>query len=120
MLFHWYQFLRLVLCIFMQYTNDMKILPEPVVFEWDEGNIDKNFIKHAVTSEEAEEVFINQPLIVATDLKHSALENRFHALGRTSKNRKLFVSFTIREYKVRIISIRDMNKKEVLVYDKKT
>lgn len=90
----------------------MKILPEPVVFEWDKGNINKNFISHNVTNKEAEEVFSNKPL-VSEDTKHSTTEKRFQALGKTDKGRLLFISFTIRNEKVRIISARDMNKKEV-------
>lgn len=94
----------------------MKILPEPVVFEWDKGNIDKNFISHDVTNREAEEVFSNKPL-VSEDVKHSAVEKRFQALGKTNKGRLLFVSFTIRNEKIRIISVRDMNKKEVKTHE---
>lgn len=94
----------------------MKILPEPAVFEWDKGNIDKNFISHNVTNKEAEEVFNNQPL-VSEDIKHSTLEKRFQALGKTDKGKLLFISFTMRNEKVRVISARDMNKKEVKIYE---
>lgn len=94
----------------------MKILPEPVVFEWDKGNIDKNFISHSVTNKEAEEVFSNKPLIWE-DIKHSTAEKRFQALGKTDKGRLLFISFTIRNEKIRVISVRDMNKKEVKIHE---
>lgn len=90
----------------------MKILPEPISFEWDEGNTDKNLIRHNVTNQESEEVFSNKPLLVNEDKEHSKYELRFQALGRTNKNRLLFVSFTIRNKKVRMISARDMSKKE--------
>lgn len=96
----------------------MKTLPKPIAFEWDRGNIDKNFINHSVANKEAEEVFSNQPFAAAEDVKHSSAEERFQALGQTDKGRLLFVSFTIRGEKVRIISARDMNKKEVKVYEK--
>lgn len=95
----------------------MKILPEPVVFEWDKGNINKNFIKHNVTDKEAEEAFSSKPPLVSKDIKHSRLEKRLQALGVTDQGRLLFVSFTIRNEKVRIISARDMNKKEVKIYE---
>ncbi len=95
----------------------MKILPEPVVFEWDNGNKDKNFIRHGVTNKEAEEVFNNEPPLLSEDVKHSTRERRFQTLGKTDEGRLLFVSFTIRNDKVRIISARDMNKKEVKVYE---
>lgn len=81
-------------------------MSEPLSFEWDTGNTSKNFEKHLVTNQEAEEVFINQPLVVIADIKHSMTERRFQALGKTNNNRPLFLSFTIRNNKVRIISIR--------------
>jgi uncharacterized DUF497 family protein len=96
----------------------IRILPDPVSFEWDKGNIDKNYIKHKVTNQEAEEVFSNEPLIISEDVKHSFKEIRFKALGKTNKDRRLFASFMIRNDKVRVISIRDMNKKEVMAYEK--
>lgn len=96
----------------------MKILPKPLAFEWDKGNIDKNFLKHKVTNREAEEVFNIKRLIISEDIKHSKNERRFQALGKTNKNRRLFLSFVIRNDKVRIISARDMNKKEEVVYEK--
>lgn len=95
----------------------MKILPEPLSFEWDQGNIDKNLVKHGVINKEAEEMFSNKPLLVSEDVKHSSKERRFQALGKTDEKRLLFISFTIRNEKVRIISARDMNKKEVKVYE---
>lgn len=96
----------------------IKILPEPISFEWDKGNIDKNLKKHGVANQEAEEVFSNEPLIIAEDIKHSKKEIRFHALGKTNRKRHLFISFMIRSIKVRIISVRDMNKKEEVIYEK--
>lgn len=97
----------------------MNILPEPVIFEWDRGNKDKNFIQHGVTNKEAEEVFSNEPPLLSEDIKHSTdVEKRFQVLGRTNNGRLLFISFTVRNDKIRVISARDMNKKEVIVYEK--
>lgn len=96
----------------------MRILPEPIAFQWDKGNAVKNFKKHSVTTQEAEEVFANDPFITAEDVKHSSVERRFYGLGRTKTNRKLFVAFTVRDKKVRVISIRDMKKKERLSYER--
>jgi len=96
----------------------MKILPRPIAFQWDKGNIFKNAKKHDVTIQEAEEVFLNEPFIVADDVKHSnSTELRFYGLGRTKTNRKLFVAFTIRDKKIRVISIRDMKRKERSAYE---
>jgi len=96
----------------------VRILPNLITFDWDEGNIDKNLIKHNVTNQEAEEVFMNKPLLVNEDVEHSGQEIRYQALGKTNLNRLLFVSFTLRDQKVRPISVRDMNKKERRVYEK--
>lgn len=96
----------------------MKILPEPVAFLWDEGNIDKNLKKHKVTVLEAEEMFL-RGLFIVTDLAHSTKEEkRYQGLGKTKSSRLLFAAFTVRHGKVRIISIRDMNKREERVYEK--
>ncbi|HCC32184.1 MAG TPA: hypothetical protein DEQ03_19360 [Marinilabiliales bacterium] len=96
----------------------MVIIPEPISFEWDSGNIDKNLKRHKVSCQEAEEVFVNQPLIVVEDNKHSAIEKRYQALGKSGENRLLFISFTVKKQKIRIISIRDMDKKGKNEYKK--
>jgi hypothetical protein len=87
-------------------------------FDWDEGNARKNE-KHGVTKAEAEQVFLNQPLLLADDGKHSHRESRFQALGRTDQDRRLHVTFTERESGslIRPISARDMSRKERAVYD---
>lgn len=97
----------------------MKILPEPIEFDWDKGNIDKNYLAHNVTNQEAEEIFIEKSQIILGDEKHSLKEKRYMLCGTTAKGRKLAVIFTIRNDKVRIISARDMNIKERRAYEKK-
>ena len=87
-------------------------------FEWDEGNAHKNWVRHQVTPEEAEDVFFNDPLIVRSDVRHSKQEKRYYALGQTTGGRHLFVAFTIRRSNVRVISVRDMNRKEKDAYAK--
>lgn len=81
-------------------------------FDWDHGNQHKSWIKHGVTQGECEQIFFNNPLLLHDDLKHSALESRHYALGKTDQNRKLYVVFTIRKNLIRVISAREMNKKE--------
>lgn len=85
-------------------------------FQWDEGNLDKNWYLHQVTNGECEEVFFNLPLILASDTKHSQQEQRFYALGRTDRNRWLFIAFTVREELIRVISAREMNERETRKY----
>ncbi len=86
-------------------------------FEWDEHNAVKIWTRPRVSPFEIEEVFFNSPLVVADDLKHSEKEKRYYALGQTESARKLFVVFTIRGNKIRVISARDMSRKEREVYE---
>lgn len=88
-----------------------------VEFDWNEANIKKNEIKHKVYYKECEQAFLNDPVIYE-DFKHSKLEKRYHCLGKTDLNRFLFISFTIRDYKIRVISARPMSKKERRQYEK--
>jgi uncharacterized protein len=81
-------------------------------FEWDRGNIVKNWEKHKVGFWECEEVFLNRPLLAAEDEAHSQKERRFYALGKTDAARFLFLVFTVRQKRIRVISARDMNRKE--------
>lgn len=96
----------------------MIALNNPIVFEWDGGNIYKNLHKHNVDVQEAEQVFFNEPLIIYDDILHSTQEERFRALGTTNEGRKLMVVFTLRDNKIRVISTRDMPKKERSQYEK--
>jgi uncharacterized DUF497 family protein len=81
-------------------------------FDWDKANIEKNWQKHRVNPFECEEAFFNEPLYVYEDDKHSEKEARFYALGRTSAGRLLFIVFTIRGRLIRVISARNMSRKE--------
>lgn len=96
----------------------MEKLPTPLSFDWDEGNIDKNWKKHKVHFKEAEEVFLNKPLKTYIDVKHSQTEDRYIALGITNKGRMLIISFTIRSNIIRVISARTQSKKERKLYGK--
>ncbi|KQT48232.1 hypothetical protein ASG47_07670 [Devosia sp. Leaf420] len=88
-------------------------------FDWDAGNARKSVDKHGVSQAEAEQMFFNQPLLTLADAKHSDVEPRFHALGHSNDRRLLHVTFTLRhdETRIRVISARDMNRKERIVYE---
>jgi uncharacterized DUF497 family protein len=86
-------------------------------FDWDEGNIYKNEKKHNLKWQTIEEVFFNQPLLLLEDIKHSQSECRCFALGKTDSDDKLFIVFTRRSDKIRVISARLMNKKERTIYE---
>ncbi len=89
-------------------------------FQWDAGNSRKSEDKHGVTQAEAEQVFSNQPLLLAFDIAHSSTEQRIQAMGKTNAGRLLHVTFTIRGDLVRVISARPMHKKERAKYEKNT
>ena len=85
-------------------------------FQWDKGNIEKNWLKHSVNPSECEQIFFNIPLVIYNDTSHSEKENRYYSLGRTDSDRFIFIVFTIRKNQIRIISARVMNRKERKVY----
>jgi len=93
-------------------------LAECIGFDWDEGNARKIWEKHYVTPTECEQFFLNRPLIINSDDIHSQSEERFYSLGQANKGRKLFVVFTLRDNLIRVISARDMNRKEREVYER--
>lgn len=95
----------------------MSQLPEILEFEWDKGNIDKSYEKRGITPNEAEEVFLDQDILILEDIKHSKEEERFMALGKIFLGNILFLSYTIRKDKIRIISARFANKKERRLYE---
>ena len=97
-----------------------RVLGSVKKFDWDKGNINKNLLKHRVTNKEAEEIFSNEPRFIIEDEKHSIKEKRYMLWGTTNKRRRLTVIFTIRKSKVRIISSRDMNRKERSFYEKES
>lgn len=91
-------------------------------FDWDDGNARKSEDKHDVSMAEAEQVFFNDPLLLLEDVKHSQRENRNHALGKTDEGRLLHITFTLRHAgeKIRVISARDMHRKEGKIYEQAT
>ncbi len=91
-------------------------------FDWDAANSRKSEEKHGVTQVEAEQVFFNVPIVSMTDFKYSEEESRFHVLGKTNGGRQLHVTFTLRYKgrKIRVISAREMHRKERRIYEEKT
>lgn len=85
---------------------------KPLEFDWDTGNADKNLKKHGVGFKECEEAFFDPSVRILRDKEHSQKENRFVAFGRAEGGRKLFIVFTLRSRKIRVISARDQSRKE--------
>ena len=86
-------------------------------FQWDAGNSEKNWVTHKVTQSECEQVFLNRPILVDQPLGRQHHEPRYYALGLTENDRRLFIVFTVREEKIRVISARDMSRQERRAYE---
>lgn len=96
---------------------DLVKMPQYEEFDWDKNNIDKNEKKHGIFFKEGEEVFVDDPILYE-DLEHSINEKRFQCIGLTKTQKLLFISYTIRDKKIRIISARIASKKERGNYEK--
>lgn len=96
----------------------MRVDKSILQFEWDEGNRDKPK-KHGLTLEEKEEAFFDDKKVIFRDWKHSIAEQRITLLGKTKKDKLLNITFTVRKNKIRVITARPINKKEVQLYEKK-
>ncbi|HCG77448.1 MAG: hypothetical protein COZ37_05810 [bacterium (Candidatus Ratteibacteria) CG_4_10_14_3_um_filter_41_18] len=92
---------------------------QPEGFDWDKWNVEKNVIKHKVSPDESEEVFFNNPLVEKIPTTKEQREQRYYALGITDKGRNLTIIFTIRRKKIRVISARDMSRKERGHYERR-
>lgn len=90
---------------------------KPLEFDWNKHNQFKNWEKHKVDYQECEQVFFNKPVNFLYDKKHSQKEKRFIALGTTDRGRKLIITFTIRNKKIRVISARNQSQKERRLYE---
>ena len=86
-------------------------------FDWDRGNSQKNWDRHRVAFFECEEVFFHGPIVLPNP-KHSAAEVRYYAFGGTTRRRLLTIIFTLRRNKIRVISARDMSRRERRFYAK--
>ena len=84
-------------------------------FEWDAGNRPK--VEKRVPISVVESAFLGQPLISYDDT-HSKIEQRWFLMNQVEK-RHVFLIFTVRHKKIRIISARYMHKQEVNKYGKK-
>ena len=100
------------------YTMNEELFSTIEGYDWDKHNTEKILHKHGVLPMECEEALLGD-VIVVPDEKHSSIEQRYNALSATFAGKMLFIVFTIRNKKIRIISARPMNKKEREVYNEK-
>jgi uncharacterized DUF497 family protein len=96
--------------------KDVVSAPDVEGFDWTGGNAEKNWKRHGVAPAEVEQVFFNTPLLWGDDPAHSGAEVRCYALGQTDEGRALFVAFTMRGRRLRVVSARDMSRKERRAY----
>lgn len=97
----------------------MLVIKKPYEFIWDKGNSEKNFVSHNISNTECEEAFFDENKKILKDSLHSINEPRYILLGRNKKSKLLFVVFTMRGKKIRVISCRKISKiKEINLYEK--
>lgn len=88
-------------------------------FEWDKGNIDKSYRKHGISANETEQVFTDEDVQIERDIKHQEKEERYIAIGKNASDKILFIVFTVRRHKIRVISARIANQKERRLYEER-
>lgn len=99
----------------VKYMDFSKIFSNAITFDWDNGNLEHTK-KHGFSYKECEQIFYNKPILISPDEIHSGIEQRFRVLGKTKLDRLTVLVFTLRWGKIRVISARDQNKKEKLIY----
>ena len=100
----------------LRISEPTKVVRTILQFEWDQGNRGKNFKKHKVTDEECEEAFFDSEKRIPRDRLHSDHEERLVMLGKTKRDRLLFIVFTTRNDRIRVISARGLSRKEGYLY----
>jgi len=73
-------------------------------FEWDEDKNLSNQRKHGVSFYEAQFAFLDRKRVIAEDLEHSQMEQRFYCFGLNREGTGILtVRFTHRSNRIRII-----------------
>jgi len=89
-------------------------------FEWDITKAEKNLRKHRVAFNEATSVLKDKLSITIHDPDHSVDEERYITIGASIAGRLLMVAHTDRGDRTRIISARELNRKEREAYENET
>jgi len=90
-----------------------------VVYEYDPEKAAANLHKHKVSFAEAASVFLDPLALTFSDPDHSDVEDREITIGKSSKQRVLYVSHCERGDRIRIISARRATRKERLRYEQR-
>ena len=86
-----------------------------MIFEWDEQKNQININKHGISFKLASRVFLDENVLILPDEVHSLSEERSIAVGQVG--RILYVVFTERRDRIRIISARRATRLEEQLYD---
>ena len=86
-------------------------------FEWDGNKAEANLSKHGISFDEAKTVFDDPLYVDFYDPDYSDEENRYIIIGESQQRRLLIVSYTERDHKIRLISAREVTKKEKEDYE---
>ena len=88
-----------------------------IVFEWHPAKGASNLLKHSVSFEEAASVFDDVLAAVYENPDHSTSENRYLIIGNSALGRLLIIAYADRRERIRIISARQVTKKERELYE---
>jgi uncharacterized DUF497 family protein len=88
-----------------------------IAFAWDPEKARNNLQKHGVAFSEAATVFRDRLSVTISDPDHSNVEDRFITIGISASGRLLMVAHTDRENGTRIISARELTRKERKAYE---
>jgi uncharacterized DUF497 family protein len=88
------------------------------MFDWDSGNIQKLIRRHRVTSSEAEESMADPDQVIYPAYSPED-ERREAIIGTTTANRLLFVVYTMRGERFRVLSARDATRRERRLYERR-
>lgn len=121
--------------IYFRMADIRALLAQATAFEWDAGSSAGTSAGSSaadgpgtgVTRAECEQLFLNEPLVVADeaiggdgmvadDAARSSQDVRGHALGETDEGRLLFAAFTVRDVTIRVTGARPMTRSEQYVY----
>ncbi len=86
-------------------------------FEWDPDKARQNWVKHRVLFTEAATAFFDEHLVVFQDEEHSEDEQRYIVIGRSQRDRRLFVVHVYRGDRIRLISAREPTSRERTEYE---
>ena len=88
-----------------------------MTYEWDPAKAAANVQKHRVAFEEAASVFLDPAALTFSDPDHSEDEDRAITIGRSARQRVLFVAHAERDDRIRIISARRATRREQKQYE---